>query len=137
MLEHLARRPLKLLQLSQQLVLWQVVERRVFSIQLRRRTTRDEHVPRQRAPLTAKEPRHFKGYKRTHAVPEEGKRLVEKRCECRSNRLNEIREFRDRRLFHSGSAAGQLNCNNFHIRRKFLRPRSINQRRAAGIWEAE
>src|SRR5689334_8651962 len=106
MLEHLARRPLKLMQLCQQLVGWQVVEQPAFAIQLRRRTARDKHVPRQLAALPSKEPRHFKRDKSTHAVPEEGKGLVEQRRQCRSNRLDEICEFRDRRLLHSSSATG-------------------------------
>src|SRR5215213_2558228 len=132
MLEHLARCAIQSLQLSQQLILGQIVQRRVFTIYLRRQTTRDEHVPWQRTLFTSQEPRHFKRNKSTHAVTEERKRLVKKRCECPGNRLYDVGEFSDQRLVHSRGTTRQLNRHNFHTGRQFLRPASIDQRTATG-----
>src|SRR4051812_38170314 len=88
-LKHLLRSPVELAKLRDELLLGQVVLRRVGVCELRRAAARDVQAERERPPAPSQLARKLERDERAHAVAEEGEGLIEMRLYVVAQRLDE------------------------------------------------
>src|SRR5262245_43151655 len=136
-LQHFRRSAVEFKKYFDQFVLRQTGDRFLPASTMRRRSRRDEQMPRLASILPAQAARRFKAQQRPQAVTEKNKRLVQVRQQLLRYDSAERQQSSDMRFAESVAATWQLNRSHFHVGRQTPMPIMKDLRAPARIMKAE